>query len=77
MKRVAPFYTFAVSFMSRLTEDRQISPAFNLLLHVALVDIYGENLALHRNVKKSIFLKKSILIAFSDIMAIKLIPPKY
>ena len=55
MKRVAPFYTFAVSFMSRLIEDSHISPAFNLLLHVVLVDIYGENLALHKNVKKRVF----------------------
>ena len=55
VKRVAPFYTFAVSFMSRLTEDSQISPAFNLLLHVVLVDIYGKNLALHGNVKKRVF----------------------
>lgn len=64
--------------MSRLTEDSQILPAFNLLLHVVLVDIYGKNLALHRNVKKRVFFfKESILIAFSDIMAIKLILPKY
>ena len=46
--------------MSRLTEDSQISPAFNLLLHVVLVDIYGKKLALHRNVKKRVifFLKR-------------------
>lgn len=55
MERVIPFYTFTVSFMSRLTEDSQISAVFNLLLHVILVDIYGENLALHRNVKKRVF----------------------
>lgn len=55
MKRLALFCTFAVSFMSRLIEDSHISPVFNLLLHVVWVDIYGENLALHRNVKKRVF----------------------